>query len=175
MVRPGGVRDVYALVALNVPQEIANQTKRTCSRKSLAHSNSVLLNSGTVRSIHKLGSKSIEIGEALNGRVLMITLSSDASLSLCNTRKNHRLSIVITVGTHSKRNLTRILVSLKHLVQTKNSIWRSLSDLHTHALIEYPTAAQREVAKERKTEGLRELMASIPLVEHFEICTSKHY
>ena len=148
VVGPGGVRDVNALVSLHVSQEISNQTERTSSRKSLAHSHSVLLDGRAVGAIDKLSSQSVEIRKTLNRRVFVVALAGNASLSLSDAG-NHGLAVVVTVSTHSQRNLARILIGLEHLVQSKNSIWGSLSNLVVSVAPQPNTAAQREEAKER--------------------------
>ena len=149
VVGPSGVGDVNALVSLHVLQEVSNQTEGTSSRKSLADSNSVLLDGRAVSAIDKLRSQSVEIRKTLNGRIFVVALSGDASLSLRNARKDHGLSVVVTVSTHSQRNLARILIGLEHLVQSENSIWGGLSNLDVRVTQQPSTAAQREVAKER--------------------------
>ena len=149
VVGPGGVRDVNALVSLHVSQEISNQTERTSSRKSLAHSHSILLDGRAVGAIDKLSSQSVEIRKTLNRRVFVVALAGNASLSLSDAGENHGLAVVVTVSTHSQRNLARILIGLEHLVQSKNSIWGSLSNLVVSVAPQPNTAAQREEAKER--------------------------
>ena len=149
VVGPSGVGDVNALVSLHVLQEVSNQTEGTSSRKSLADSNSVLLDGRAVSAIDKLRSQSVEIRKTLNGRIFVVALSGDASLSLRNARKDHGLSVVVTVSTHSQGNLARILIGLEHLVQSENSIWGGLSNLDVRVTQQPSTAAQREVAKER--------------------------
>ena len=129
VVGPSGIRNVNTLITLHVLQEISNQTQRTSSGQSLAHSNTIFLNSRTIGSIDELSSKTVEIRKTLNRRILVITLSSNTSLSLSNAGENHGLSVVITVSTHSERDLTRILISLELFIQSKNGIWRSLSHL----------------------------------------------
>ena len=81
VVGPSGVGDVNALVSLHVLQEVSNQTEGTSSRKSLADSNSVLLDGRAVSAIDKLRSQSVEIRKTLNGRIFVVALSGDASLS----------------------------------------------------------------------------------------------
>ena len=130
VVRPGGVGNVHALVGLHVLHEVSQKTEGTGSRKSLADGNSVLLNGRAVSSVHKLSSESVEVGETLNGRILVVALSSNTSFSLSNARKNHGLAVVITVGTHSQGDLAGVLISLELLIQSENGIWGSLSNLH---------------------------------------------
>ena len=105
----------------------------------------------------------------------MIALASNASLSLSNAGENHGLAVVVTVSTHTQGNLSGVLISLEHLVQTQNGIWGSLSDLrqlcHRTA---HPTFAQREAAKERRRVGLRALAVSTQLLHSKEAGTSKH-
>ena len=149
VVGPSGVGDVNALISLHVSQEVSNQTEGSSSRKSLADSHSVLLDGRAVSAIDKLRSQSVEIRKTLNGRIFVVALSSDASLSLRNARKDHGLSVVVTVSTHSQGNLARILIGLEHLVQSENRIWGGLSNLDIRVAQRLPTAAQREVAKER--------------------------
>ena len=132
VVGPGGVGDVHTLVALHVLQEVSQKTQRTGSRKSLAHGDSVLLYHGGLNSVDKLGSQSVEVGQTLNGRILVIALSGNTSLSLGNARENHGLAVVVTVSTHTQRNLAGILISLELLVQSKNGIWGSLSNLRRY-------------------------------------------
>ena len=149
VVGPSGVGDVNALISLHVSQEVSNQTEGSSSRKSLADSHSVLLDGRAVSAIDKLRSQSVEIRKTLNGRIFVVALSSDASLSLRNARKDHGLSVVVTVSTHSQGNLARILIGLEHLVQSENRIWGGLSNLDIRVAQRLPTAAQREVANER--------------------------
>lgn len=129
VVRPGGVGDVHALVGLHVLHEVTQKTEGTSSGKSLADSNSVLLDGGAVSSVHKLSSESVEVGETLDGRILVIALSSNTSLGLSHAGENHGLALVVTVGTDSQRDLAGVLISLELLIQSENGIWGSLSNL----------------------------------------------
>jgi hypothetical protein len=173
VVGPGGVGDVHALVTLHIAQEITNKTERTRTRKSLANGNTVFLDGRTVGSIDELRSETVEIRETLNRRILVIALASNTSFSLSNARKNDGLAVIITVGTHTKGNLARILISLELLIQSKNSIWRSLSNLQDKISSIYPTVAQRE-AKERTRVGFKAFTVSTCKMKRRRRSTSKH-
>ena len=163
VVGPGGVGDEDVFVTLDVLQEIAEETERTSTRKSLANSNSVFLDGSAISTVDEFSSQSVEVGETFNRRIFVIALASNASFSFSNARENDGLAVIVTVGTDTEGNLAGILISLELFVQTENGIRGSLSNLipYETTIDSYSSPTGSESTSESRlnsTNGLYSIM-----------------
>ena len=123
MVTPGGVADVES-GGLELLEELTDDAESTSSGEGLDRGDSGVTNEGTVPSEEdSLGTLS-ELGETVNGEVLLVegSIIDNSLLGLAHDGEDVGLSVVITVGTDTEVDLLGVLVGLEASGEAKDGV-----------------------------------------------------
>ena len=122
--------DLGRLVGVPLSEELETNPQRSSTGDGLARDDSIVLDDSAVGAIGKLGTLLSVARNTINTSVLVIhSLLKNCFLSLFDAIKDVRLAIVISVGTHTKENLSGVGVLLESIIETEDGISRSLIDV----------------------------------------------
>jgi len=122
---PGGVGDEHIDILVGVPlgEEGETESEGTSSRDGLSTGDSAFLASLGALAVSK-GEALLDIGvNTLDGRVLVIHVTlEDDLLSASDAREDEGLASIISVGSHTEKNLLGVGILLERVVESENRV-----------------------------------------------------
>jgi len=123
--RPGGVgyKEIDVLVLVPLLKEGVTNSKGSSTRDGLSASDSVLLEGLAVSTVSELEALLDVRVNTLDGCVLVIHVAfEDNLLSTLNAGKNEWLAIIISISTHTEKDLLGVGILLEGVVETENRV-----------------------------------------------------
>lgn len=128
---PGGVWSVNGCIFVVEPllDEVETDSERTGSGEGLASDNSLRQDSLVVFTVSQLNTMLVVGGDTIDTGVLVVhTLLKNSLFSFLNTSEDQWFAIVVSVSSHTEKDLLWVGILLECVVQTEDGIWRSRVD-----------------------------------------------
>jgi hypothetical protein len=118
-----GDKEIDILVGVPLAEEGEAEAKGTSSRDGLRASDSVLSERTAVSTIGKLEAL-LDVGvDTLDGGVLVVhSALQDDLFGTLNARKDKRLAVIVSVGTHAQEDLLGVFILLESVVQAEDGV-----------------------------------------------------